>query len=112
MWIVDINGEYTITAQGALDELNCHQNPRVKYKVNIGICRRKSYYRTDLEEIRSRFDQFRPVVSHPGVHIQKKYTTSKNIGEGFKGPQRQFWEKASFLQYDTKKFSAFFRIPS
>ena len=27
LWIIDINGEETITDQGSLDELNLHQNP-------------------------------------------------------------------------------------
>ena len=28
LWIIDINGEDPITAQGVLDELNSHQTPR------------------------------------------------------------------------------------
>ena len=64
MWIVAINGEEPITAQGVIDELNCHQTSRGKSKIKISLCRRKRYQRTDLEEIRSRFDQVRPVVSH------------------------------------------------
>ena len=47
-WIISINGEDPITAQDAFDELNHHQNPREKYKVNIRLCRSKSYQRTDL----------------------------------------------------------------
>ena len=103
MWIVAINGEDPIIAQGVLDEFNRHQTPRDTSKIKIRLCRRNNYQRTDLEEIRSIFDQFRPVVSHLEVHIQKKSPTPKNIGEDFKGPQRQFWKKASFLQYGTKK---------
>ena len=37
VWIIAINGEEPITSQGALDELNRHQTPRGKYKVNISI---------------------------------------------------------------------------
>ena len=80
MWIIDINGEEPITAQGVLDELNCHQTLRGKSKINISLCIRKSYQRTDLEEIRSRFDQVRPVVSHIEVRLPKKPTTPNNIG--------------------------------
>ena len=43
VWIITINEEDTITSQDALDELNCYQNPREKSKVNISLCRRKSY---------------------------------------------------------------------
>ena len=55
VWIVAINGEEPITAQGVLDELNRHQTSRGISKIKISLCRRKSYQRTDLEEIRSRF---------------------------------------------------------
>ena len=55
VWIVHINGEDPITDQGALYELNCHQNPCGKSKVKISLCIIKSYQRTDLEEICSRF---------------------------------------------------------
>ena len=69
MWIIAINGEEPITAQGVLDELNRHQNPWGKSNIKISLCRRKSYQRIDLEEIRSRFDQVRPVVSYLVVHF-------------------------------------------
>ena len=90
MWIVDINGEDPITAQGALDELNLQQTPRVKYKVKISLFRRKSYQRTYSEYISYRFDQVRPVVSHIEVSLPYKPPTPNNIDEGLKGPQRQF----------------------
>ena len=61
MWIVAINGEETITDQVVLDEINRHQNPRGKSKIKISLCRSKSYQRTNIEEIRSIFDQVRPV---------------------------------------------------
>ena len=48
---VDVNGEEPNINQGALDELNCHQSPRVNYKVKISICRRKRYQIIDLEDI-------------------------------------------------------------
>ena len=46
VWIIAINVEETITAQGALGEINFHQTPRVKYKVKISLRRRESYHRT------------------------------------------------------------------
>ena len=40
LWIVAINGEEEpITTQGLLDELNLHQTPRGKSKINISLCR-------------------------------------------------------------------------
>ena len=48
LWIVAINGEEPITAQGVLNELNRHQTPRGKSNIKISLCRRKSYQRTDL----------------------------------------------------------------
>ena len=64
LWIIDINQEDPITAQGAPDELNHHQNTRGKHNVKIGTCRRKSYQRSDIEDNCSIFHQVRPVVSH------------------------------------------------
>ena len=42
VWIISISEEYPIKAQGVLDELNIHQNPRGKSNINISICRKKS----------------------------------------------------------------------
>ena len=112
MWIVAINGEEPITAQGVLDELNRHQTPRGKSKIKITLCRRKSYQRTDIEEILSRFDQVRPVVSHIEVSIPKKPTTSKNIVDALGGPQRQFCKESLFFQYEKNKMLALFQLPS
>ena len=64
VWIISINVEETITYQCVLDEFNVHLDPRGKYKVNISLCRRKSYQSTYIENICSRFDQVRPVISH------------------------------------------------
>ena len=64
MWIIAINSEEPITYQGTLDELNHHKTPRGKSKINISLCKSKIYQKTDPEEIRSRFDQVRPVFSH------------------------------------------------
>ena len=47
--IIAINGEDIIAAQGALDELNLHQTPHGKSKINNSLCRRNTYQRTDLE---------------------------------------------------------------
>ena len=103
MWIVAINGEEHITAQGVLYELNRHQTPRGKSNIKISLCRSKIYQRTDLEEILSRFYQVRPVVSHLEVLLPKKLPTPKNIGYALGGPQRQFWKEALFVQYDKNK---------
>ena len=40
-WIIAINGEYPITSQGALDELQRHHTQRGKYQVSISILRKK-----------------------------------------------------------------------
>ena len=111
MWIIDINIEETITAQGVLDELNCHQNPQGKSKIKISLCRRNYYQMTDLEEIHSRFDQVRPVVSHLEVHLPKKLPTPKNIGEALGGPQRKLFKEALFSNMTIIKMLAFFQIP-
>ena len=86
VWIVAINGEEPIIAQGVLDELNCHQISRSKSKINIHLCIRKSYQSIDLEEIRSRFDLVRPVVSHLEIHLPKRPPTPKNICESLGVP--------------------------
>ena len=103
MWIVAINGEEPIAAQGVLAELTCHQTLQGKSKIKISLCRRKSYQRTYLEEIRSIFDQVRPVVSHIEVRLPKKPPTPNNIGDALGGPQRKFWKEALFVQYDKNK---------
>ena len=108
LWIIAINWEEPITSQGALDEINRHQNPRGKPKVNISLCRRKSYHRTYLEDICCRFDQVRPVVSHHEVCLLNKPPTQNNIDEGLNGLQRKFWKEALFVQYDKKKFQPSF----
>ena len=81
MWIVSINVEEAITDQGALYELNRHKTPRGKYKVKISICIRKSYHRTDIEDICSIFDQVRPVVSHLKVRIPEKIPPQRKLVE-------------------------------
>ena len=81
VWIIAINGEEPIKAQGVLDVINFHQNPRGKSKIKIRLCRSKIYQITDLEEIFSIFDQVRPVFPHIEVRIPKKPPTPKNIGE-------------------------------
>ena len=103
MWIIAINGEEPITYQGMLDEPNIHQNTRGKSKVKISLCRKKIYHRTDLEEICSRFDQVRPVVSHIEVHLPEKPLTPNNIGEALKDTQRQFYKQYLFVKYDREK---------
>ena len=101
--IIAINGLEPITAQGALDELKHHKNPRGKPKDKIRICRRKSYQITYLEDICSRFDQVRPVVSHIELRLPKKTSTPKNIGEGLKGSLKKLRKEALFVKHDKNK---------
>ena len=103
MWIIAINGEEPITAQGVLDELNRHQTSRGKSNTQISLFRRKTHQRKDTKEIRSRFDQVRPVVSHLEIRLPKKPPTPQNTGEALGGTQRQFWKEALSVQYDRKK---------
>ena len=103
LWIIDFNVEEVITAQCALDELDCHQTPRGKSKFKICLCRRKIYQRIELEDIRPRFDQVRPVVSHIEVCIPKKHSIPNSIDEGLKGPFRKFWKEDLFVQYEKNK---------
>ena len=103
LWIIYINVEEPITAQGALDELNCHQTPCGKSKVDISLCRRKSYQRIDLEDINSIFYQVISVISHIEVCLTYKPPTPRKIGEALKGTQRQFCKEAFFVKYDKNK---------
>ena len=89
VWIIDMNWEEPITSQGALDEINLHQTPHGKYKVNISLCRSNIYHRKDLEEVRYIFYQVIPLVSHLEVRLPENPLIPKNIVEGLKGPQRQ-----------------------
>ena len=83
VWIIAINSEEPITYQGTLDELNHHKTPRGKSKFSVSLCRRNINQITDLEEIRSIFDQNRPVVSYIEGHLPKKPPIPKKIGVGF-----------------------------
>ena len=103
VWIVDINGEEPITAQGVIDELNHHQTPRDKSNIKISLWRRKSHQRKYLEWIISRFDQVRPMVSHLEVRLPKKPPTPKNIGDALGGPQRQFYKEVPFSIWQEQK---------
>ena len=110
MWSIAINGQETITYQGTIDEINLHQTPCGKYKVNISLCRRKIHQITDLEYICSRFDQVRPVVSNIEVRLPKESPTPNNIGKGLKGPQRKFWKEYLFFQYENNKIVSIFQL--
>ena len=90
MYIIVTNVEELITAQGAIDEIHRHQKQCGKSKVNISLCRRKSYQRTYIENIRSRFDKVRPVISHIELSVPEKPLTPNNIDENLKIPHRQF----------------------
>ena len=103
--------EMKIPSGAGTTQLNRHQTPRGKSKIKIILCRRKSYQRTDLEGIRSRFDQVRPVVSHLEVRLPNKPPTPKNIGDSLGGHQRQLWKEALFVQYDKNKMLALSKLP-
>ena len=90
MWIIAINGEEPIIAQGASDELNCHQTQRGKSKVKISLRRGNNYQITDIEDICSILYQVIPVVSHLEVFIPEETLIPNNIGEYLKGTQRQY----------------------
>ena len=77
MWIIVINWEEPITSKGDLDELNQHKNSHEKSKVKISLLRSKIYQRTDLEYIRSVFDQVISMVSHIKFHHPEKSLTPK-----------------------------------
>ena len=79
--IISINGEYPIKSQGVLDELNCYQTTRGKYKVKISIFRRKSYQRKYIEDIHSRFDQVRPLVYHLEVFCHINISRQITLGK-------------------------------
>ena len=95
-----------------LDKLSIHQNPCGKSKIKISLCRRKSYKRTYLGEIRSIFDQVRLVVSHHEVCLPKKPPTPHIIGEGLKVPQRNSRKKPYLFNMTRTDILAFFRISS
>ena len=103
MWIIPINGEDLITAQATLDEVQHYQNQRWKSEVKISICRRKSYQKTDIEEIWFISDQVRPMVLYLEVRLPEKPLTKKNIVGALKCCQRQFYKYNLFVQYDKNK---------
>ena len=43
------------------------------------------------------------MVSHIELCLPKKPPAPNNIGEGLKGPQRQFWKEDLFVQYDKNR---------
>ena len=43
MWIFLIDGEGPVTDKGSLEEIKHHQYNNDKSKVNIGLCKMKSY---------------------------------------------------------------------
>ena len=71
-----------------------------------------SYQRTDLEEIRSIFDQVRPVVSHPKVCLPKKPPIPNNICDYLGGPQIQFCKESLFVQYYNNKHFSLLSAPT
>ena len=103
MWIISINGEDPVTSQGALNKLQRHQTQLGKTNLKVSIFIRKSYKRKNIEDIRSIFDQVRPVVSHLEVIQPWKPLTPNNIVEAIKDPKREYWKEALFVQYEKNK---------
>ena len=103
VWIIDINGKDPIIYQVAIDELHHHYNQCGKCKVNISLCRRKSYEKTYIKYIWSIFDQVRPVFSHLEVSLPGKTIAAKNIDKDLKGPQIQFCKETLFLKCEKNK---------
>ena len=103
MCIVANNVEDTITAQGVLDKLNRHQIQQGKSNIKISLYVLNNYQRIYLEEIRSIFDQVRPMVSHIEVSLTKKPPMPKNFGEALGGPQRKLWKEDPLVQYEYNK---------
>ena len=52
------------------------------------------------------------MVSNFEVNPPKETPTPNNIGGGLKGHKRQLRKEDLFVQYDKRKLSALFRIPS
>ena len=99
VWMIAINGEDPIKSQFVLDELNCHKTPRVKSNIKISLCRRKSYQRTDIEDIHSRFYQVIPVV-----HILK-FVSQRNLPH-----QRKLMKVLAVLRDNSGKKSYIFNM--
>ena len=110
MLIIAIIGEDPITAKCALGELNCHQTPCGKSKVNTSLCISKNYQRTYIEDSFSIFYQVRSVVLHIEAPSPKKPTTPNKIGDGLKSTHIKLWKEYLFLQYE--KMSDFILLPS
>ena len=48
------------------------------------------------------------MVSNIEVCLPEKISTPNNIGEGLKGPYRQFWKEALFLKYNKNNIVSIF----
>ena len=92
VWILSINEEGHIKVKGVLDEIHSYKTQHCKSKFRLGLCRNKSYQRTDIEKIRPIFDQVWPSFSNLEFHLTEKPLTPNNIVEAFKGPLRQLWK--------------------
>ena len=111
MWFISINVEEPITAQGEFDEINSHQNPHGKSKINISLCIRNIYQRTDLEDICPIFYLSRPVFSNLELCLPEKPISPKNIGEALKCHRRPFCKEYLFCNMTRTKMSALFWTP-
>ena len=85
------------------NELQYYQTQSGKSKIKISLCQNKIYQRTDLEGIRTIFDQVLPLVSHIEVYLPEKKLNLNNIGESLKDPQHQLQKEFLFVNYDNKE---------
>eukprot|EP00978_Attheya_sp_CCMP212_P034382 scaffold143848_cov34-Attheya_sp.AAC.1 len=74
------------------------------------LARCKSHTSTNFQELRSQFDQMRPVISHL-ASFPKRPTKYTNIGECLKSAERSCWKEALYAQYDKNTEANLFTKP-
>jgi hypothetical protein len=99
MWIVTIDEEEPIMSTSFIDCLHHLQYP-VEFRTATLILARRTYHTmTNYQEIRSNFNQMRPVISHL-ASFQERPPTYLNIGDCLKSAENVQWKEALFGQYD------------
>ena len=111
MWFMDINSEEPMISQGAIDELQRHHNQRVKFKFKASLYISKIYQRKNLKYIQSRFDQFRPVVSHLKFFPHRYLQPQRTLSNLLKVLRVSYRKKLYFCNITRTKMSALFRLP-
>jgi hypothetical protein len=95
MWIVAINDEEPIMGTSFIDYLHHLQDPVEVRFATLILARRTCNTMTNFQELRSQFDQMRPVISHL-ASFPKRPTKYSNIGECLKSAERSCWKEALF----------------